>query len=154
MLSPPANGEAVQRRPVVNLSLAINYAISGQAVWSYHVLNLLAHLSAALLLFGIVRRTLLLPNLQERCGRAATPLALAVALLWAVHPLLTEAVTYVVQRTEVLAGLFYLLTLYCMIRGAGSARRWIWYAVAVVACALAMGSKEAAVSCAAGRAFV
>jgi tetratricopeptide (TPR) repeat protein len=44
--------------------------------------------------------------------------AFAVALLWAVHPLLTESVTCVVQRTESLMGLFYLLTLYCFIRGA------------------------------------
>ena len=47
VLSPPANGEAVQRRPVVNLSLAVNYAISGYEVWSYHALNLFAHLLAA-----------------------------------------------------------------------------------------------------------
>ena len=145
VLLPPADGSAVQRRPVVNLSLAINYAVSGEAVWSYHALNLIAHVLAALLLFGIVRRTLLLPGLQERGSRAAAPLAFAVALLWAVHPLLTEAVTYVVQRTEVLAGLFYLLTLYCVIRGAGSARGWAWYAAAVAACALAMGSKETAI---------
>ena len=49
----------------------------------------------------------------------ATPLALAVAVLWAVHPLQTESVTYIVQRAESLCGLFYLLTLYCVIRGAG-----------------------------------
>ncbi len=146
VLLPPANGSAVQRRPVVNLSLAVNYALSGYDVWSYHALNLLAHLAAALLLFGIARRTLLLPRWQERWAGAATPLALTIALLWAVHPLLTEAVTYVVQRTEVLAGLFYLMTLYCLIRGAGSPRGWPWYAGAVAACALAQGSKEAAVS--------
>jgi protein O-mannosyl-transferase len=97
-------------------------------------------------LFGIVRRTLLTPRLRERWEDAATPLAFAVAFLWAVHPLLTEAVTYVVQRTEVLAGLFYLVTFYCVIRGATAARGWGWYAAAVAACALAMGSKEAAIS--------
>ncbi len=144
VLLPPANGEAVQRRPVVNVSLAVNYAISGYQVWSYHALNLLAHVLAALLLFGVVRRTVMLPHRDGPL--AATPLALAVALLWAVHPLLTEAVTYVVQRTEVLAGLFYLLTLYCVIRGAVSARGWTWYAAAVAACGLAMGSKEVAIS--------
>ena len=46
------------------------------------------------------------------------PLALIAALIWTVHPLQTNAVTYIIQRTEVLAGLFYLLTLYCVIRGA------------------------------------
>jgi len=47
-----------------------------------------------------------------------TTLAFFVALLWLVHPLQTEAVTYIVQRSESLMGLFYLLTLYCFVRGA------------------------------------
>ncbi len=55
---PPGNGAAVQRRPVVNVSLAINYAISGVNPWSYHAFNLLSHVLAALLLLAVVRRTL------------------------------------------------------------------------------------------------
>ncbi len=78
----------------------------------FHAGNLLIHLLAALVLFGIVRRTLLAPSLREQFGRAASGLALAVALIWAVHPLLTESVTYLTQRTECLMGLFFLLTLY------------------------------------------
>jgi tetratricopeptide (TPR) repeat protein len=143
---PPNNGEAVQRRPFVNASLAVNYAISGQEVWSYHVVNLAAHVFAAWLLFGIVRRTLLLPRLGKRWTGAATPLALAIALLWAVHPLLTDAVTYLVQRTEVLAGLFYLSTLYCVIRGHDAAHPTRWHVAAIASCAMAIGSKEAAIS--------
>ncbi len=145
-LLPPTGGEAVQRRPVVNLSLAINYAISGLNVWSYHAMNLAAHIASGLLLLGIVRRTLLSRRFGNRFATAAAPLAALVALLWTVHPLLTEAVTYTIQRTEVLAGMFYLLTLYCVIRGDTSRRRVAWNAAAVAACLLAVGSKEAAVS--------
>ncbi len=119
-LCPPSGGETVSDRPVLNLSLAINYAVSGCDVRGYHVTNLAIHLLAALLLFGVLRRTLLLPLLADRWAPAATPLALAIALLWAVHPLQTESVTYIVQRAESLMGLFYLLTLYCSLRGAGS----------------------------------
>ncbi|WP_342750591.1 tetratricopeptide repeat protein [Termitidicoccus mucosus] len=55
----------------------------------------------------------------ERLSEAgAAGLAFAMALLWALHPLQTAAVTYVAQRAESLAGLFYLLTLYCFIRAA------------------------------------
>ena len=79
-------------------------------------------------------------------GAAATPLALAVALLWAVHPLQTESVTYVVQRAESLVGLFYLLTLYGLVRGATAARPLGWYAVAALACLLGMATKEVMVS--------
>ena len=62
-------------------------------------------------LFGVVRRTLLQPRLRERFGAAANELALAVAVIWIVHPLQTESVTYMIQRAESIMGLFYLLTL-------------------------------------------
>jgi tetratricopeptide (TPR) repeat protein len=130
VLSPPKIGSPVTGRPLVNLTLALNYAASGTQVWSYHALNLLIHLLAGLTLFGVVRRTLEQPI---PCGRSllagdssrassfqqsnTLPIAFAVALLWTVHPLQTESVTYVVQRAESLMGLFFLLTLYCFIRG-------------------------------------
>jgi tetratricopeptide (TPR) repeat protein len=137
---PPAT--AVSRRPVVNLTLAVNYAISGLDVRGFHAGNLLIHLLAALVLFGVVRRTLTASSLREQFGGAASGLATAVALIWAVHPLLTESVTYLTQRTECLMGLFFLLTLYGAIRGASSGHPWRWYAAAVAACALGMGAKE------------
>jgi tetratricopeptide (TPR) repeat protein len=142
VLIPPAN-LTVARRPLANLSFAVNYAIGGLAVSSYHAVNLLIHLLAALTLFGIVRRTLLLPALRERFGDASTGLAAVVALVWALHPLQTESVTYIVQRAESLMGLCYLLTLYAVIRGASSERPRPWYAGAVVICALGIGAKEA-----------
>jgi hypothetical protein len=107
-------------RPVLNLSLALNYAISGTAVWSYHAVNLAIHILAGWVLFGIVRRAL-----APRPGAKAAPIALSLALLWVLHPLQTESVTYIVQRAESLMGLLYLLTLYGFIRGAETgSRRW------------------------------
>ena len=145
-LSPPNHGETVSGRPLLNLSLAVNYAAGGLKVWGYHAANLAIHLAAALLLFGILRRTFLLPALRDAWGAAATPLALAVAGLWAIHPLQTESVTYTVQRAESLAGLFYLLVLYGLIRGAQSTRAGWWYGMAALACLLGMASKEVMVS--------
>src|SRR4029077_20329323 len=74
------------------------------------------HACAALVLFGIVRRTLMTAPIVRRYGAASATLACLVALLWAVHPLQTQAVTYLVQRVESLMGLFLLLPLYCAIR--------------------------------------
>ena len=124
-LCPPGTGISVSGRPVLNLSLALDFAVSGFHVRGYHVTNLAIHLVAALLLFGIVRRTVCkfseqLPELAA--SKTAVFIALAVALLWAVHPLQTESVTYIVQRAESLMGLFYLLTLYCFLHGADSKR--------------------------------
>jgi Flp pilus assembly protein TadD len=146
VLSPPGGGITVSGRPLVNLTLAVNYALGGTAVWGYHALNLGVHILAGLTLLGIVRRTLVLnPALRDRFGGAALPLGLVVALLWVVHPLQTGSVTYIVQRAESLMGLFYLLTLYCFIRGTESGAKW-WQALAVVFCLLGMATKEVMVS--------
>lgn len=142
-LSPPKDfGVTVSGRPVLNLSLALNYAISGTAPWSYHVFNVGVHALAALVLFGIVRRTLRKPLFAERWGEGAEATAAVTALLWALHPLQTESVTYVIQRAESLMGLFFLLTLYGFIRATESARPHGWVAVMVVSAVLGMGCKE------------
>jgi tetratricopeptide (TPR) repeat protein len=144
-LWPPSPGPVettVGGRPLANYSLALNYALSGTAVGTYHALNLAIHVLAALALFGLVRRTLA----RGAAGRPATadalPLALGAALLWAVHPLATESVTYVVQRVESLMGLLYLLTLYCFARSVDSARPRAWRGAAFAACLLGMATKE------------
>jgi len=142
-LSPPHTGGAtVEGRPLVNLSLALNYALGGYDVWGYHALNLTIHILAGLTLFAIMRRTLLQPRLRQRFGVMANELALAVALIWTVHPLQTESVTYIIQRAESLMGLFYLLTLYSFIRAAESPRPRTWYGLCLATCALGMASKE------------
>ncbi len=133
---------SVTGRAVVCLTLALNYAFGGLDVWGYHAFNLAVHLLSAWLLFGILRRTLQDGTFRDRFGGAAIWLAAAIALLWEVHPLQTESVTYIVQRTELLMGLFLLLTLYCVLRGSRSDSPGGWYLSAVVACALGMGSKE------------
>jgi tetratricopeptide (TPR) repeat protein len=133
-------------RPVIALTVAMNYALGGLDVRGYHAVNLVIHLLAALVLFGVVRRTLRLPALAERFAGASTGLALAVALLWMLHPLQTQSVTYIIQRCESMMGLFYLLTLYAVVRGTTSPRPLGWYAAAVVACAFGIWSKQAAVT--------
>lgn len=140
-LTAPPNSTVVGR-PIVSLSLALNYALGGFNVWGYHAFNLTIHLLTALLLFGVVRRTLQSQAFRERFERSASWLAMVVATIWTVHPLQTDAVTYVIQRTELLVGLFYLSTLYCFIRGCHSSKPRRWFALAIVACALGMGSKE------------
>jgi protein O-mannosyl-transferase len=145
VLSPPSAGETVSGRPLLNLSLALNWIASGknpQAVWGFHATNLAIHIAVGLLLFGILRRTFLVPRLRERWGDASTWLALAITLLWTVHPLQTESVTYVIQRAESLVSLFYLMTLYCTIRGAESQRPSVWYGIAIATCLLGMATKE------------
>lgn len=165
-LLPPAGGLPISARPVANLSFALDYALGGEAVTGYHATNLLLHILSGLLLFGVLRRTLAQPVVPEKFRTHADWLALAVAALWAVHPLQTAAVTYVSQRTELLAAFFYLGTLWAFVRGVdmdgtrssavaepvadrpgglvtnGVATQFAFKVCAVAACALGMASKE------------
>ncbi|MGH7997408.1 MAG: tetratricopeptide repeat protein, partial [Opitutaceae bacterium] len=143
-LEPPRSGLPTAGRPVANFSFALNAAISGGRLWSFHLLNLTIHVGAALALFGILRRVL---------RPYSAPLAaFAAALLWAVHPLNTAAVTYLSQRVESLMGLFFLATLYAYLRFAeaqdagrpGAAARWA--VLSVGACLLGVGTKEVIVA--------
>jgi len=143
-LGPPHGALTVSGRPILNLSLAINHAVSGENSWSYHALNLLIHIGAALALLGIARRTL------SRMGSPDPEAAgLAVALIWVVHPLTTESVTYIVQRAESLMALFYLLTLYFSVRSFDSpdpGRALGWKTLGVLSCWLGMATKEVMVT--------
>ena len=138
-------GLTVSGRPILNASLALNYAFSGDAVFGYHFVNFLIHLAGALTLFGIVRRTLKVAYVQ--LTKAALDfLSFITALLWAVHPLQTESVTYVIQRAESLMGLFYFLSIYGFIRYTEGSKRYVWAGVSVTSLFLGVGTKEVMVS--------
>jgi len=143
VLATPSGGTTVSGRPVLNLTLAINYALGGTDVWGYHAVNLAIHILAGLTLLGIARRML----------RPSPIAAFAIALIWTLHPLQTESVTYIVQRAESLMGLFYLLTLYWFIRyaeaqsgGNQAGRPALFAALAIFFCLLGMATKEVMVS--------
>jgi tetratricopeptide (TPR) repeat protein len=144
-LFPGTSGTPVSGRPLVNLTFAVDYAVAGNDVGIYHVTNLLIHVLAALALFGLLRRTLALPAIAPCFRAAATEIAGTVALLWAVHPLQTESVSYLSQRAEALMGLFYLLTLDGLVRAISTGNRR-WLAASVAACLAGMASKEVMIS--------
>lgn len=133
-------------RPLVQLTLALNYAVGGTNVADYHAVNLMIHLAAALVLYGLVRHTLRREGLRERYGGVADGLAAVAAGWWVVHPLQTEAVTYIIQRGESLMGLLYLLTVYCVTRAADAERPVRWIVGAVTCCALGMATKPVMVT--------
>lgn len=115
-------------RPLTTFSYLVNYAVFGNAgrPAGYHVVNLLLHFANILLVY-----LLGLAVFEE------VSLAWALAALWGVHPLLTEAVTNVVGRADLLAAFGVLAGLLCYIRGP----RW-WAGLALCA-TVAIFSKEA-----------
>ena len=159
---------SIAGRPVVGLSLALNYAWGGLTSWTYRAGNLSIHLLAGLLLFGIVRRGLTSEHVSPPLRVSADGLAFAAALIWLIHPLQTEVIDYITQRTESMMGLWYLLTFYAAMRAMSdtgavtklrlkpprddpsasesSLRGMRWPALAVTSCALGMASKESMVT--------
>ncbi|MFT3780593.1 MAG: tetratricopeptide repeat protein [Nibricoccus sp.] len=145
----PTKNTALNSRPIINLSLALNYKLGGLNPVGYHVVNILIHLGSALALFGVIRRTLniwtRLPGAKLQPSGSIQPNllpAFSISLLWAVHPLLTESVTFVIQRTESLMGFFFLLTWYGLVRYIEKPTSKGWFAFTVVMCIFGMGSKE------------
>ena len=120
----------VQNRFVAYLTFALNYQFGGLNVTGYHVVNLLIHLVTALLVYALLRLTFRTPYFQgdtaldvqvaQSCRLTPQPSSLQLqpssfiplfaALLFVVHPVQTQAVTYIVQRMASLATMFYLLS--------------------------------------------
>lgn len=143
---------ALAGRPVLGLSFAVCRRLFGNTAWSFRFVNLAVHIGAALLLFGVTGRTA--SRWREKTGPSATGLALAIALLWVVHPLTTESVTYSIGRASSLMGLFYLLAVYCAIRAMDRQHRtkendyavFTWCVTSVVVCGLGMATNATMVS--------
>ncbi len=143
-LNPP-DLNPIHARPLVNLSLALNYHFGGLDPRGYRIAHIVVHLLSALLLWAIVARTLRLEFFHGRFATVADPLGFAAALLWSLHPVDTESVVYVTQRTELLMGLFYLATLYCSLRYWDAARRLprgVWLLSATLCCLAGILCKE------------
>jgi tetratricopeptide (TPR) repeat protein len=138
------DGYARAGRPVADLTFAANYAAGGLAPWNFHATNLAIHLAAVLLAWALGRELLRLAGAAR-----AEWLALAAAGLFALHPLQTQAVSYIVQRGESLASALYMASLLCLLaaeRRGLRGRAWTAVAAAGLLFALALGTKAIAVT--------
>jgi len=132
-------------RPVVYLSIMLNYAISGLNVVGWHIFNIGIHIANSIFVYLLALWTLLLPVFGKRYDGNAKWMALFTALLFGVHPIQTESVTYIISRTELLATFFYLATFLLFIKGVPTGK--FGYAMGMLFTSyLAMGSKEWAVT--------
>lgn len=133
-------------RPVAHVSFALNYYFHGFETRGYHLVNICIHVLASVVLFLFLKTTLNLLPERRKCG-PGTWLAFGAALVWAVHPLQTQSVTYIIQRMNSMATLFYILALYLYARGRlareGGVKCFL-FGAAILASLLALGSKETA----------
>ena len=126
-------------RPVTDLTFALDWRVGGLETFGYHLVNLVIHLCNVVLVFLFTRRV------AELAGMGRPPLvAVAVAALFALHPLQTQAVSYVSQRSEALASGLYLLALLLLLgaqRSGRSPRGIALYLAGLAAFVLGLGAK-------------
>ncbi len=135
------------QRGVTMLTFALNYAIGGLNVVGYHVVNITIHIVNGILVYLLLYCTIRRFEGVEQWW--AKKIAAFTALLFAVHPVQTQAVTYIVQRMESLAGMFYLLGLLFFVKAVDAdtrTRRGLLYGGVVLFYILGFYSKEIAVT--------
>ena len=130
-------------RFIVTLSFYLNYQTGGIEPFGYHLINLVIHIINSLLVYGIILYSI--NKLQPNRRGVGYWSALAGALIFALHPIQTQAVSYIAQRAASLAATFYLAGLLLYIR-AGRSRPKLYYSLAWLSGAAAMGCKEMSVT--------
>ena len=103
-------------RPVTAITFALNYRFGGFDVSWYHLTNFLIHVFNSTLIFYLVLLTVNSPKLPATYHDRALSVALISAAIFLLHPVQTESVSYISQRYESLASLFYLCSLIAYIK--------------------------------------
>lgn len=142
-------------RVLVFFTLALNYHFGQLNVFGYHLINIFIHIAASLTVYFLCR--LLFKQMTEFSRDATCLLSLSSALIFAAHPLQTQAVTYTIQRVTSLVTLFYMASVLCYVKArifhrdsrASGSHSWLpycWYGVCAISGMLAMLCKQNAAS--------
>ncbi|HBR16186.1 MAG: hypothetical protein A3G39_09745 [Deltaproteobacteria bacterium RIFCSPLOWO2_12_FULL_43_16] len=138
------------QRGIAMLTFAINYAIGGLNVAGYHIVNLAIHITNGILVYFLIFLTLGTIDLgTDFKSDKAKKIAVFTALLFAVHPIQTQAVTYIVQRMEALASMFMLIGILFFVKGikaSNTSARILLYGAVAVSYLLGFYSKEMAIT--------
>ena len=137
----PAN-----QRPLSNISFALNYYLHGYNRTGFHLVNILIHIGSGIFLYIFVKTTLGTPNIRLDADQRLW-IAFFTAAIWMVHPLQTQSISYVVQRMNSMAAMFYVLSMLLYARFRLCERRkqkCSLLAGCIIAALLALASKQIA----------
>ncbi|BBO79500.1 hypothetical protein DSCO28_00660 [Desulfosarcina ovata subsp. sediminis] len=135
-------------RPIPCLTFAINWLLGQDDPTGYHLVNIAIHGMTAILIYFVVVRLFQTPVLiadGNRKGVSPQGVAFMCALLWAVHPLQSQAVTYIVQRMAQLAAFFYLAAMLLYLKGRLACvrkKQWQYFIGCLICGVLGSMSKE------------
>ncbi|MCC9599045.1 tetratricopeptide repeat protein [Stieleria sp. JC731] len=140
----PSISQLLRTRSVTYLTLRLNYWFGGSSPTSYHLVNVAIHILNSFAVWIVLTELferLSIPS-RLRSGFSSRSIAYAIALLWSVHPITTQAVAYTIQRAESLWGLLFLVGWWLYLKAQG---RRVWQVASIIVFWLAIGSKEPAV---------
>ena len=135
-------------RPVVCLTFALNWYFGQDNPFGYHLVNIAVHFITAFLLFLTILILFQSPNLRRKYKGSEYFIALLATVLWAINPIQTQAVTYIVQRMASMAAMFYIAGIFFYVKARlddSRSARILFFLGCCLAFILALGSKENAV---------
>ncbi len=136
----------IRTRPLAHITFAFNYYFHHFDLPGYHIVNIAIHILGAIFLFFLLKATLALPPLVQKIGRKnIAMISFLTTAIWALHPIQTQSVTYIVQRMNSLCAMFYILSMLFYVKGRlaeGSKTRWALFSGCLFSGILALGSKE------------
>ena len=136
-------------RPLPMLTFALNWYTGKDNVLGYHIVNNLIHLVTTIFLFLTVLNLLMSPNLKDKYQGNEHTIAFLAAIFWAVNPIQTQAVTYIIQRMASLAAMFYIIGIYFYLKARISPpgnKTLLFIAGSLISFVCAIISKENAVT--------
>jgi tetratricopeptide (TPR) repeat protein len=146
LLKAGSNKQSLRKRPVGYITFALNYYFHQYDPKGYHIVNIIIHILAGIILYSFIKTTLDLPSIKSKYARPHT-IAFFAALIWFVHPIQTQSVTYIMQRLNSLSAMFYVLSLWLYLKGRLSEKKpkkWPWFTSSALAWFLALGCKQTA----------
>ncbi len=132
-------------RPVACLTFGLNWYFGKGQVAGFHVVNIGIHILTAFFLFFAVYNLYQSPRLRGHSENRVFFIALLTSVFWVLNPIQTQGVTYIVQRMASLAAMFYVMAIYCYLKGRIStvkSHQNIYFVLCVIGFFLALGSKE------------
>jgi tetratricopeptide (TPR) repeat protein len=142
-----AGFKSSKSRPFAYISFALNYYFHQYDLRGYHVVNIIIHILSGFFLYLFLNATLKICSPRYRSSYPEL-IAVSAALLWLVHPVQTQSVTYIVQRMNSMASMFFILAFWLYVRGrlvGDTHRKWLWYTGAIITWLLSLGSKQTGV---------
>ncbi len=135
-------------RFVAFISFALNYYFHQYDPFGYHIFNNIIHILTGFFLYLFLKATLNTSSLSSRDDHHDL-IAFLAALIWLLHPVQTQSVTYIVQRMNSMASMFFILSFWCYVRGRGieSGRaKWLWFTGSALGWLLSLGCKQITVT--------